>query len=450
MRLFHQFQYWVVKTKIRNFAAWTAGAIFVFFFFFSSAGTMIKTSENNADIARLNAGIPVEQCAAIVEQCDPRNKEEREFLTANGLGDKYSPSTVYLCIEQLKRAAGIAVCSPSKPYSWIEVFQRHYLTDAVLSAFLIYWAVPFFTFVALKLLSFERNAGWVRLSVVSASFFSVFSLLYFWDYYSDIEFFVRWFSISLAGLVVPIAAKIVFFWVKTGFNEGNGSFALFEPVSNTPLNTKKEPLLSNDPVLISHVDQNMLLAARFWDRFFARCIDLPIAIIVVAVVSIFIPEFPEYGHLMPLWTILNMAIGLVILCIVMVLWDSFWVSRYGATPGKMLFGLIIRDKNGEMPSWKTAKTRATAFLGQGLYYTIFFPLLQILGLISAWRRRNEVQPWDKVLGTQVLQSSIGVAHRFIVRVIAVVLILSTVLAMQIFKQVYKQEMRNQIIEQYIK
>lgn len=450
MNLFKHFQYWVVKTKIRSFAAWTAGALFVCFFFVSSVGTMIKTSENNADIARLNAGIPFEQCAEIDEQCGLRDKEEREFLTANGLGDKYNPFRRYSCIDGLKRAAGISICSPSEMYSWAQIFQMHFLSSNLLEILLILWAAPFFTFTALKLLSFERNAGWVRLSVVSALFISVFSLLYFWDYYSDIELFVRWFSISLAGLVVPIVAKIVFFWVKSGFNEGNGSIASFEPVSNTSLNTKKEPLLNDDSGLIGQSDQKKLLAGGFWDRFFARCIDLPIAVIVAAVISIFIPEFPEHGHLMPIWIILNMAIGLVILCIVMVLWDSFWVSRYGATPGKMLFGLIIRDKNGEVPSWKIAKTRATAFLGQGLYYTIFFPLLQILGLISAWRRRNDAQPWDKVLGTQVLQSSIGVTHRLIVRAIAVVLILSTFLAMQIFKQVYKQEIRNQIIQQYIK
>jgi hypothetical protein len=268
MRLFHQFQYWVVKTKIRNFAAWTAGAIFVFFFFFSSAGTMIKTSENNADIARLNAGIPVEQCAAIVEQCDPRNKEEREFLTANGLGDKYSPSTVYLCIEGLKRAAGIAGCSPGEMYSWAQVFQMHFFTPNLLEGLLLLWAVPFFTFVALKLLSYERNAGWVRLSVVSTLFFSVFSLLYFWDYYSDIEFFVRWFSISFAGLVAPIAAKTVFFWVKSGFNEGSGSIAPFDLVSDAPCNTATEPLLNDDSDLIGQSDQKILLAGSFWDRFF--------------------------------------------------------------------------------------------------------------------------------------------------------------------------------------
>ncbi|QWD95050.1 RDD family protein [Polynucleobacter sp. MG-Unter2-18] len=449
MRFFHQFQYWVVKTKIRNFAAWTAGAIFVFFFFLSSAGTMIKTSENNAEIARINAGIPVEQCAAIVEQCDLRDKEEREFLTANGLGDKYKPF-IYSCIEVLKRAAGIAGCTPSEMYSWAQVFQMHFFTPNLLESLLLFWAVPFFTFVALKLLSYERNAGWVRLSVVSALFFSVFSLLYFWDYYSDIELFARWFSISFAGLVVPIAAKTVFFWVKSGFNEGSGSIAPFDLASDTPYNAVKESLLNDNSDLIGQSDQKILPAGSFWDRFFARCIDLPIAVIIVVLISIFIPEFPEHGSLIPLWIFLNAVIRLAILCIVIILWDAFWISRYGATPGKMLFGLTIKDKSGKTPSWGAAKTRAIGFLGQGLHYTIFFPLLQIFGLISSWRRRDEVQPWDRALGTQVLQSSLGVAHRLIVRVIAVVLILSTVLVMQVLMQVYKQEMRNQIVEQYVK
>ena len=249
---------------------------------------------------------------------------------------------------------------------------------------------------------------------------------------------------------MPIAAKHVFYWIKNGFNEDKPAEAKFAFEAEVPVDSKIEMSTNDDASFANRTDEQKLLPASFWDRFFARCIDLPIAIIIVAVVSLFIPEFPEEGQFKPLWLILNIGVSMVVLCLVLVLWDAFWISRYGATPGKMLLGLIIKDKNGEIPSWKTAKTRATAFLGHGLYYTFFFPALQILGAVNAWRRREGVQPWDGILGTQVLQGSIGWARRLGIRVFAVLLIISTVLVMQITKQVYKQQMRDQILQQYIK
>lgn len=271
-----------------------------------------------------------------------------------------------------------------------------------------------------------------------------------WHYYSEGALFVRWFGLSLIGLILPIATKNVFHWIKSGFNEDRISKATHVSETQVSTNSSFVEAINQDNGFVSQANEKKLLPAGFWDRFFARCIDLPIAIFIVAVVTIFIPEFPEEGQLKPLWFILNMGVGMVVLCITMILWDAFWISKYGATPGKMILGLTVKDKNGDVPSWKTAKTRATAFLGQGLYYTFFFPVFQIIGAVSAWKRRDGVQPWDGILGTQVLQSPIGGLRRFGVRVVAVLLIVSTVLVMQVLKQVYKQQMRDQILQPYLK
>lgn len=447
MTLFRQFHTWVVKTKFLNFAVWTAGIVLVGFLFTSSMGAMNETDALNAESARINAGISQARCAAIEEQCALKAKADSDFATTHGL--TYNPSNQLICVWESRKAAGIE-CDPRKIYSWPEVYKTYFFTSDALGELLLFWVLLFFAFAALKLISNEKNKGWVRLSVVSALGISIFSAFNLWHYYSDNELFVGWLGFSLLGLIMPIAAKHVFYWIKNGFNEDKPAEAKFAFEAEVPVDSKIEMSTNDDASFANRTDEQKLLPASFWDRFFARCIDLPIAIIIVAVVSLFIPEFPEEGQFKPLWLILNIGVSMVVLCLVLVLWDAFWISRYGATPGKMLLGLIIKDKNGEIPSWKTAKTRATAFLGHGLYYTFFFPALQILGAVNAWRRREGVQPWDGILGTQVLQGSIGWARRLGIRVFAVLLIISTVLVMQITKQVYKQQMRDQILQQYIK
>lgn len=447
MNLFHQSLAWVVKTKFRHFAAWTAGIIFVGFLFISSIETMIKTAESNVESVRINASISLERCAAIEEECGLKAKAESDFAAANGLN--YNASNLLICVWNTRKATGV-VCEPRKINSWPEVYGTHFLSSDTLLVLLFLWSVPFLTFASLKLVANEKNKGWVRISVVSVLCVSVFSAFNLWSYYSEEKFFVRWFVFSLAALVFPIALKNVFFWIRSGFNEGKVAVTMNVPVTQVSAAFKEEASINYCDTSVSQAVEKKLLRAGFWDRFFARCIDLPIAIFIVAVVSIFIPEFPEDGQFKPLWIILNLGVGMVTLCITMILWDAFWISKYGATPGKMLLGLIVRDKNGDMPSWKTAKTRATTFLGQGLYYTFFFPVFQIIGAISAWKRRDGVQPWDGVLGTQVLQSPIGGLQRLGVRIFAVLLIVSTVFVMQVLKQVYKQEMRDQILQPYVK
>ena len=447
MSVFFQSQAWILKTKFRNFVAWSTGIIFVGFLLLSAIGTMTKTAERNAESVRINASISWQRCEAIDEDCKLKARAESEFAAANGL--KYNVSNVLICIWDSRKATG-TVCEPERIYSWSEIYGMYFLTDDVLRGLLFCWAVTLLIFAGLKLIAYEQNKGWVRLSVVSVLCASIFSAFDLWDYYSKGEFLVRWFGFSFVGLVLPIAVKSVFNWVKSGFSEDKVSDATHAPEVQVLADTSIEKSNNEDFVAVSQVNEKKLLPAGFWDRFFARCIDLPIAIFIVAVVTIFIPEFPEEGQLKPLWFILNMGVGMVVLCITMILWDAFWISKYGATPGKMILGLTVKDKNGDMPSWKTAKTRATAFLGQGLYYTFFFPVFQIIGAVSAWKRRDGAQPWDGILGTQVLQSPIGGLRRFGVRVVAVLLIVSTVLVMQVLKQVYKQQMRDQILQPYLK
>jgi predicted small integral membrane protein len=153
-----------------------------------------------------------------------------------------------------------------------------------------------------------------------------------------------------------------------------------------------------------------------------------------------VPEFPENGDYFFLSFILNMLINLVILGFTIIFLDAFWISRCGATPGKMLMGLVVMDKNGERPSRATAKARAISFLGGGLYYMLLFPVFQVVGAVSAWKKRNDIQPWDGVIGTQVLQKPISKLKAVAVSIIGIMLILTTVIYIQVGKQEYQQQM----------
>ncbi len=272
-----------------------------------------------------------------------------------------------------------------------------------------------------------------------------FSAFYLWDDYSEEEFFVQWLGLSLTGFVFPIAAKKLFFWIKNGFSEGQSSETAFQPSPESSVNARTEPPTMEGVGSADPADRVKLLSANFLDRYFARCIDLPIFMVVFAVGSILIPASHKQGEdTFFIWFILDLVVSAIVACITMVLWETFWISRCGATPGKMLLGLVVKDKNGARPSWETAKTRAAGLLCHGFYYFIFFPESLILSSFFAWLRPHEMQPWDDLLGTRVRQIPIGMVRRIAIRVIAIVLIFSVLLIWFVFKQITKQQIRDEI------
>lgn len=106
-----------------------------------------------------------------------------------------------------------------------------------------------------------------------------------------------------------------------------------------------------------------------WMRFFARGIDYGICKLLFY--AVFLLVFRWYGYLDLGW-FANAMINIVIYC-ASILVEPLWLHYVGWTPGKWIFGLKLRDKNGEKLSLGKAWSRSwrVAWEGDGLYIPFY-------------------------------------------------------------------------------
>lgn len=91
--------------------------------------------------------------------------------------------------------------------------------------------------------------------------------------------------------------------------------------------------------------------------------------------------------------------ALLYLCLPMVLVETALLGTLGATPGKAMLGVSVRDYRGKRLSFSTAFRRSLFVMVLGL--GCFAPSLMLLALFFSWWwvRRFGFTPWDRKLGT---------------------------------------------------
>lgn len=148
--------------------------------------------------------------------------------------------------------------------------------------------------------------------------------------------------------------------------------------------------MTNDP----RFDNSEYVYAGFWVRLGAYIVDTLIAMVLVAPFYYF--EYQRWADVpldeMPAYTSMDLILTLILL--VAILW--FWIKK-GATPGKMLFGLQIRDlKTGQFLS--TPKALLRYLVG----YTISGLVLGLGFIWAAFDKKK--QGWhDKIAGSVVVK-----------------------------------------------
>ena len=167
--------------------------------------------------------------------------------------------------------------------------------------------------------------------------------------------------------------------------------------------------------------------AGFFIRLFANLIDQLIGAGVFLLLTL--PIFTQTS----LNSILNSALSLVILLtyigVILPIIYCYIISKFGGTPGKLLFGLIITNEKGELISFKRAIFRT--YIGQ-------FTSLLFFGLGYFWifkdKKRRSFH--DLVTGSVVIVNhSLGVFLG--ISAIIALLILNLILAKNIGTQVTK-------------
>ena len=182
--------------------------------------------------------------------------------------------------------------------------------------------------------------------------------------------------------------------------------------------------------------------AKFWARLWARCIDISIAWSIALVINLFVPTV---GSLIPgvAGIVGDAIVSLIVACSVLILYDTWFLSAFGATPGKAIFGIRVISLRSRLLTWSESNGRAFDHLNSGLYFMLFFPTLQLFGAIAAWRRHDDQQPWDRQVGSLVVQKPINYVRYNATAMVAFVLIVSVVVIENAAKSMVKQQMRSQ-------
>lgn len=299
----------------------------------------------------------------------------------------------------------------------------------------------------------EHHTGWKRLIVLMSPIAALVSFIgYAVESYDP---FPNAFLVALFALLISVAllvyGRAAFLWVREGFASAEAKTetvpVLANPIGQASSIDAPSAMSSTAveaPIRPAVETEGKLVAATYWPRLWARCVDLPVAWILGSSLGVFLPDFrfilPGVGGIL-----LDAVAGMTLICIAILGYEIFFLSRFGATPGKMLFGLVVRSVDNRLPTMEEAKTRAWGYLKSGLYFTIFLPYMQLLGAIFAWQKRNDSQPWDMAARTLPLQRPIGAFRFAVAGVFAFLVFATTVVTHQTLKQLTKEEIRQSVL-----
>jgi uncharacterized RDD family membrane protein YckC len=370
----------------------------------------------------------IAQCQYIESICRPNLRPEG--MTSDEI----------VCTWSKERELGIS-CPTFSDKTWAGIFRYNFQLGNLFAAALIFGTLLSASIFSAKYISSQNHSGWQRISIVTGAIGSAAALYAFRDEFNGEELFFRWYLWSLALFLAPITIRSIYLWVNGGFNSPNAVRTL--KTLSTP-----EPAViitdSNNPGLPVTWTE-----AGFWNRFFARCLDVAAVYLITNLITVFIPDIPGSGNWYLGTTLLNMVITYAILCAVLYFYDVYFLTKHGATLGKMALGLKIQSKEGKSSlSKEDAKARTLKFMSEGIFYMFFFPLVQIIGAVLAWRRRKSTQPWDAACGSTVLQRSINPFRVIFFKMLGIFLIFSLLIAIQVMKQIEKDQLRNSIHQSY--
>lgn len=130
-------------------------------------------------------------------------------------------------------------------------------------------------------------------------------------------------------------------------------------------------------------------SVRPWPRFLAKMVDYHILLVLLSI--LYIIQFSE-----PLAEPSRVQIFLWPLTgLVLVFVEPYFLSTWGKTPGKYLFGITVRNADGSLLSYNAAADRCIKVWSRGLAFNIIFA--SWVALLLAYRRLNAegVTSWDK-------------------------------------------------------
>jgi uncharacterized RDD family membrane protein YckC len=175
---------------------------------------------------------------------------------------------------------------------------------------------------------------------------------------------------------------------------------------------------------------NALPGSYAWRRYFARAVDNSIVMGVITFCLSFAIAFVAYvvdrqaGTAYVEWMQSGGYLHTLLLgVIVLLLWlpiEAFFLSMAGVTPGKWVFGIRVRTQAGDLPSYWTALRRVGLVLIRGMGLGI--PIVSLITLVISYDHlvTTGTMSWDDDLKTTVGYDEIT-NLRMVFCVIAVIL-----------------------------
>lgn len=168
---------------------------------------------------------------------------------------------------------------------------------------------------------------------------------------------------------------------------------------------------------------------RPWVRFWARWIDNNLCgINIILTLTIYVPW--AVGHYLNMVSSIPTVISGMLVLFVWIFFETFLLSTWGATPGKWLLGITLRDSEGKRPTFSKAFNRSLSVWWRGL--GIGFPLISLFTLINAHGELTNkgITSWDREGGFVISHKKIGYLRFILTILLFIVFVLLTIFGLQ--------------------
>jgi uncharacterized RDD family membrane protein YckC len=132
-----------------------------------------------------------------------------------------------------------------------------------------------------------------------------------------------------------------------------------------------------------------------WRRFFARSLDLGLYSVLVLTIGYYVFKISFSND--PLSNVLDTFFA----CLIMLALEPLMLSTLGTTPGKWIFGLVVRDQSGHRLSFLGAFRRTFGVFSRGLGFSI--PLYNLYRQYTSYKtcQAGQVLSWDEGLSYRI-------------------------------------------------
>lgn len=237
--------------------------------------------------------------------------------------------------------------------------------------------------------------------------------------------------ISLLFGVIPWGIHYLIKWMIKGFFDDRNKPEDSPEEERNALFTQSPDNAKPLPMEYSEIAQKEGGVPFAWRRFWARMIDIScIGVLssfsIQLLIALLLSAFPNIEKEMlkvissnPLYYFFMVLIAFALIIFVQILYEAIFLTLFGTTIGKALFGMRVQNKDGSKLHFKTAFRRSVSVYAKGLWFLIGFPGLSIWPLLQSYNftRNAHETPWDQDCNTTLFLKHIWLFRAFIMSVV---------------------------------